>query len=117
MFLSLASCTTLRVWWAGVASEGFGDVMQPASEAGSARFERKDVWDMRWSDDDPDLFVLMEKTRMHIFRGLVSEAPVRSLESDPQSSSCSSGFATAVCTHIFSVLRIGDLVWVHLLIL
>ena len=42
------------------------------------RFERKDVWDMRWSDDNPELFALMEKTRMYIFRGLVAEEPVLS---------------------------------------
>lgn len=27
-------------------------------------FERKDAWDMRWSDDNPELFACMEKTRM-----------------------------------------------------
>jgi hypothetical protein len=26
--------------------------------------ERKDVWDVKWSEDDPDMFVLMEKTKM-----------------------------------------------------
>jgi len=44
----------------------------------SGRFERKDVWDMRWSDDNPQRFALMEKTRMHVFRGLVAEEPVLS---------------------------------------
>ena len=28
----------------------------------------QDVWDMRWSEDDPDLFAMMEKTKMYIFR-------------------------------------------------
>ena len=35
---------------------------------GVLKFERKDVWDMRWADDNPDLFAMMEKTRMYIFR-------------------------------------------------
>jgi WD repeat-containing protein 35 len=41
-------------------------------------FERKDVWDMMWSDDNPELFAMMEKTRMYIFRGLNPEEPVTS---------------------------------------
>ena len=51
--------------------------MQPLlANEGVGRFERKDVWDMCWSEDDPELFALMEKTRMYIFRGLVPEEPV-----------------------------------------
>eukprot|EP01063_Lacrimia_lanifica_P003469 TRINITY_DN1185_c0_g1_i1.p1 TRINITY_DN1185_c0_g1~~TRINITY_DN1185_c0_g1_i1.p1 ORF type:complete len:1246 (+),score=479.60 TRINITY_DN1185_c0_g1_i1:153-3890(+) len=42
------------------------------------RFERKDVWDMRWSTDDEDLFAMMEKTRMYIVRGLDPEEPIAS---------------------------------------
>eukprot|EP00735_Rhodelphis_limneticus_P010276 TRINITY_DN29_c0_g1::TRINITY_DN29_c0_g1_i1::g.14869::m.14869 TRINITY_DN29_c0_g1::TRINITY_DN29_c0_g1_i1::g.14869 ORF type:complete len:1186 (-),score=401.47,sp/A6N6J5/WDR35_RAT/54.58/0.0,Coatomer_WDAD/PF04053.9/9.8e-05,Coatomer_WDAD/PF04053.9/15,WD40/PF00400.27/9.4,WD40/PF00400.27/7,WD40/PF00400.27/31,WD40/PF00400.27/2.5e+02,WD40/PF00400.27/6.1e+03,WD40/PF00400.27/1.8e+03,eIF2A/PF08662.6/0.00014,eIF2A/PF08662.6/4.8e+02,Clathrin/PF00637.15/2.1e+02,Clathrin/PF00637.15/9.7,Clathrin/PF00637.15/0.0027 len=41
-------------------------------------FERKDVWDMRWADDNPELFAMMEKTRMYIFRGVDPEEPVLS---------------------------------------
>mmetsp|Transcript_15599 Transcript_15599/g.37800 ORF Transcript_15599/g.37800 Transcript_15599/m.37800 type:complete len:1119 (+) Transcript_15599:1703-5059(+) len=41
-------------------------------------FERKDTWDMRWSDDDSELFAMMEKTRMYIFRGTEPEEPVLS---------------------------------------
>ncbi len=57
-------------------------------------FERKDVWDMKWfvilmliivlnislnrADDNPELFAMMEKTRMYIFRGLNPEEPVSS---------------------------------------
>jgi hypothetical protein len=26
--------------------------------------ERKDVWDMRWADDNPNLFAIMERTYM-----------------------------------------------------
>ena len=28
---------------------------------------------MKWADDNPDLFAIMEKTRMYIFRGLDPE--------------------------------------------
>jgi WD repeat-containing protein 35 len=45
-------------------------------EDGKNYFERKDCWDMRWSDDNPDLFVIMEKTRMFTFRGVSAEEPV-----------------------------------------
>ncbi|XP_064652091.1 WD repeat-containing protein 35-like [Lineus longissimus] len=41
-------------------------------------FERKDVWDMRWAEDNPELFAMMEKTRMYIFRGLDPEEPILS---------------------------------------
>jgi len=41
-------------------------------------FERKDVWNMRWAGDNPDLFAIMEKTRMYIVRGLQPEEPVLS---------------------------------------
>eukprot|EP01063_Lacrimia_lanifica_P003470 TRINITY_DN1185_c0_g2_i1.p1 TRINITY_DN1185_c0_g2~~TRINITY_DN1185_c0_g2_i1.p1 ORF type:complete len:1243 (+),score=457.53 TRINITY_DN1185_c0_g2_i1:72-3800(+) len=40
--------------------------------------ERKDVWDMRWSADDEQLFAMMEKTRMYVFRGTSPEEPVPS---------------------------------------
>jgi len=41
-------------------------------------FERKDAWDMVWAEDNPELFAMMEKTRMYIFRGLDPEEPVLS---------------------------------------
>ena len=41
-------------------------------------FERKDVWNMKWASDNPDLFAIMEKTRMYIVRGLQPEEPVLS---------------------------------------
>lgn len=41
-------------------------------------FERKEVWDMRWSDDNPDLFAAMEKTKLYIFRGTDPEEPMTS---------------------------------------
>lgn len=33
---------------------------------------------MLWSSDNPELFAMMEKTRMYIFRGLDPEEPVQS---------------------------------------
>jgi WD repeat-containing protein 35 len=41
-------------------------------------YERKDTWDMVWAEDNPELFAMMEKTRMYIFRGLQPEEPVLS---------------------------------------
>ena len=41
-------------------------------------FERRDAWDMLWSDDNPELFACMEKSRMYVFRGLLPEEPVQS---------------------------------------
>ncbi|XP_033121645.1 WD repeat-containing protein 35-like isoform X2 [Anneissia japonica] len=41
-------------------------------------FERKDVWDMRWAEDNSELFAMMEKTRMYIFRNLDPEEPILS---------------------------------------
>ena len=45
---------------------GSGDMEVPPQAEGEAptRFERKDVWDVRWADDNPNLFAMMEKTRM-----------------------------------------------------
>ena len=36
----------------------------------------QDVWNMKWSDDDPDLFAAMEKNKMVVLRGLDAEEPV-----------------------------------------
>ena len=33
-------------------------------------FERKDVWDMKWADDNAELFTMMERTFMYIFRSV-----------------------------------------------
>uniref|UniRef100_A0A3Q2CBS3 WD repeat-containing protein 35 n=1 Tax=Cyprinodon variegatus TaxID=28743 RepID=A0A3Q2CBS3_CYPVA len=42
-----------------------------------SKFERKDVWDMKWANDNPDLFATMEKTRMYVFRNLDPEEPIQ----------------------------------------
>nr|KAJ3420687.1 WD repeat-containing protein 35 [Polyrhizophydium stewartii] len=39
-------------------------------------FERKDVWDVRWANDNPEMFTIMEKTRMYIFRNVDPEDPL-----------------------------------------
>lgn len=49
-----------------------------ATQGEHLAFERKDAWDMKWADDNPELFAMMEKTRMYIFRGLDPEEPVTS---------------------------------------
>ena len=41
------------------------------------KLERKDVWDMKWAKDNPDLFAVMEKTRMYVFRNLDPEVKPR----------------------------------------
>jgi WD repeat-containing protein 35 len=40
------------------------------------KVDRKDVWDMRWADDNADMVCIMEKTKMVIFRGEQAEDPV-----------------------------------------
>ncbi len=37
--------------------------------------DRKDVWDMRWSEDDSDMVVIMEKTKMMVFNNETAEDP------------------------------------------
>lgn len=50
------------------------DVAGSQAAAGDpSKFERKDVWDMKWANDNPDLFAMMEKTRMYVFRNLDPE--------------------------------------------
>ncbi len=49
-----------------------------AGGGGLLKFERKDVWDMKWAADNPDLFAMMEKTRMYIFRSMEPEEPILS---------------------------------------
>ncbi|KAM7060824.1 WD repeat-containing protein 35 isoform 1-T1 [Acridotheres tristis] len=53
-----------------------GSAGQP--EAGEQlKLERKDVWDLKWAKDNPDLFAMMEKTRMYVFRNLDPEEPIQ----------------------------------------
>eukprot|EP00040_Diaphanoeca_grandis_P015836 m.81289 g.81289 ORF g.81289 m.81289 type:complete len:1161 (-) comp25403_c0_seq3:252-3734(-) len=41
-------------------------------------FERKDVWNVMWAKDNPQLFAIMERTYMYIFRGTDPEEPFTS---------------------------------------
>ncbi|XP_067008662.1 WD repeat-containing protein 35 [Anabrus simplex] len=41
-----------------------------------SKFERKDVWAMKWASDNPELLAIMEKTRMYVLRGLEPEEPL-----------------------------------------
>ena len=41
-------------------------------------FARKDTWDMMWADDNPELFCVMQKGNMYVYRGLEPEEPVPS---------------------------------------
>ena len=41
-----------------------------------SEFERKDVWDIKWADDNEDLFAVMEKARLVVFRNLKAEDPI-----------------------------------------
>ncbi|CAH8431792.1 unnamed protein product [Schistosoma turkestanicum] len=40
-------------------------------------FMRKDVWDVKFEEDNPDIFAIMEKTRMFIFDGLQAEPAIQ----------------------------------------
>lgn len=54
------------------------DLEARSSEGEQLTFERRDVWDVKWARDNSELFVLMEKTRMYVFRNLDPEEPVMS---------------------------------------
>lgn len=40
--------------------------------------DRKDVWDLQWSEDDPEMLVIMEKTKMVVIQHETPEEPVLS---------------------------------------
>ena len=48
----------------------------PGMQGAHTGLERKDVWDMKWAQDHPDLIVVMEKTRMYVMMGNEVEDPV-----------------------------------------
>ncbi|RHW72332.1 putative intraflagellar transport protein D4 [Trypanosoma brucei equiperdum] len=39
-------------------------------------FERKDVWNVQWAQDDPEMLAVMERSRLHIYHGTESEEPI-----------------------------------------
>ena len=60
------------------SQRGFGSPSAFGKRGRQLDFERKDAWDMVWAEDNPDLFAMMEKTRMYIYRGTEPEEPVLS---------------------------------------
>jgi WD repeat-containing protein 35 len=62
----------------GIKKSGFGSPNSFGRKGRQLDFERKDAWDMVWAEDNPDLFAMMEKTRMYIYRGTEPEEPVLS---------------------------------------
>ncbi|ORC82983.1 uncharacterized protein TM35_000791090 [Trypanosoma theileri] len=50
----------------------------PRKIAPQPNFERKDVWNIQWAQDDPEQLVVLEKSRMYIFHGTEAEEPVHS---------------------------------------
>lgn len=68
------NCDT--TWLAAVDSEGVMITVNLQTKQPTG-FERTDVWDVRWSTDDPDLYTVLEKGKMFIFRGAEPEEPVQ----------------------------------------
>jgi WD repeat-containing protein 35 len=56
--------------------------LEPSSVEGMTdmlkAFERRDIWDVKWASDNAELFAVMEKTRMYVFRNLDPEEPILS---------------------------------------
>eukprot|EP00658_Telonema_sp_P-2_P057526 TRINITY_DN4596_c0_g6_i3.p1 TRINITY_DN4596_c0_g6~~TRINITY_DN4596_c0_g6_i3.p1 ORF type:complete len:1179 (-),score=268.48 TRINITY_DN4596_c0_g6_i3:50-3586(-) len=61
--------------WSFVAED---PAQQAKNTAEKLPLERKDAWDVLWSADEPDMFTMLEKARMYVFRGLTPEEPVTS---------------------------------------
>lgn len=40
------------------------------------KVERRDVWDMKWADDNDEMVCIMEKTKLQVFDGEVAEDPI-----------------------------------------
>ncbi|KAF6214979.1 hypothetical protein GE061_009727 [Apolygus lucorum] len=60
-----------------IDSTGVLTLLDPETGGGDAgRTERRDVWDMMWAADNPDLIAIMEKTRLYIIRGTEPEEPI-----------------------------------------
>lgn len=73
--IDVAGVMTLLDLEAGAFSDDSRRSQAPAGDP--SKFERKDVWDMKWANDNPDLFSMMEKTRMYVFRNLDPEVAVQ----------------------------------------
>lgn len=95
---------------------GSGEIEGPPVAEGEMpqRFERKDVWDVRWAEDNPSLFALMEKTRMYVFNGLTSEVCSAALSASQRKAltewdrvAISEGARSFLGIHLL-ILRSGD---------
>ncbi|XP_062851768.1 WD repeat-containing protein 35 [Trichomycterus rosablanca] len=75
--LAIIDMTGVLTFFDVVPHGSSGDSEQGASPGDPSKFERKDVWDMKWANDNPDLFAMMEKTRMYVFRNLDPEEPIQ----------------------------------------
>jgi WD repeat-containing protein 35 len=65
--LDVANVLTLRDFGA-VAVQG-GPARHMAGQGQHVEgWERRDVWDVRWSEDDPELLVCCEKSKMTVVR-------------------------------------------------
>ncbi|XP_028969091.1 WD repeat-containing protein 35 [Galendromus occidentalis] len=51
----------------------FYDIKAESGVAKDIDFQRRDVWDIRWARDDPDLFAYMEKTRLVVVHKMETE--------------------------------------------
>lgn len=47
-----------------------------STSSDNEKLERRDVWAMCWANDNPQLFAIMEKTRMYVFKGNNPEEPI-----------------------------------------
>jgi WD repeat-containing protein 35 len=52
---------------------------EPIKGAGQKlKVERRDVWDMKWAEDNDELICIMEKTKLQVFHGEIAEEPITS---------------------------------------
>ena len=65
-----------------------------------ATFQRKDAWDVRWSDDDENAFAAMEKTKMVVYRGAEPEEEIEDVGPSPRrrrSTRPAGGLSCSIC--------------------
>ena len=74
-FAAIDASGVLSVFDLPPKSAEHADAAKPVKPV-KATFQRKDAWDVRWSDDDENAFAAMEKTKMVVYRGAEPEEPV-----------------------------------------
>ena len=75
-FAAIDTSGVLSVFDLPPKSAEHADAAKPVNKPVKATFQRKDAWDVRWSDDDENAFAAMEKTKMVVYRGAEPEEPV-----------------------------------------